>query len=122
MSEHVYPEGYLPRIVDKKVERYLKIFGAIEIAGTKLQLTGDIGSKLFGENYWKIISQYIENTRDSAKATAEESLDESWDAYVKLLSLQEDVTPKRVVPTVCINAFQNGSYSDEMEDICHVEK
>ena len=35
MSEHVYPEGYLPRIVDKKVERYLKIFGAIEIAGTK---------------------------------------------------------------------------------------
>ena len=60
--------------------------------------------------------------RDSAKATAEESLDESWDAYVKLLSLQEDVTPKRVVPTVCINAFQNGSYSDEMEDICHVEK
>ena len=94
----------------------------IEIAGTKLQLTGDIGSKLFGENYWKIISQYIENTRDSAKATAEESLDESWDAYVKLLSLQEDVTPKRVVPTVCINAFQNGSYSDEMEDICHVEK
>lgn len=94
----------------------------IEIAGTKLQLTGDIGSKLFGENYWKIISQYIENTRDSAKATAEEGLDESWDAYVKLLSLQEDVTPKRVVPTVCINAFQNGSYSDEMEDICHVEK
>lgn len=28
-------EGYLPRLVDAKVERYLRIFGAIEIAGTK---------------------------------------------------------------------------------------
>lgn len=29
------PEGYLPRIVDAQVERYLKAFGAIEIAGTR---------------------------------------------------------------------------------------
>lgn len=29
------PEGYLPRIVDAQIERYLKVFGAIEIAGTK---------------------------------------------------------------------------------------
>lgn len=29
------PEGYLPRIVDAQVERYLSIFGAVEIAGTK---------------------------------------------------------------------------------------
>ena len=28
-------EGYLPRLVDARVERYLRIFGAIEIAGTK---------------------------------------------------------------------------------------
>lgn len=28
-------EGYLPRLVDAKVGRYLRIFGAIEIAGTK---------------------------------------------------------------------------------------
>ena len=31
----VKPEGYLPRIVDEQVERYLRIFGAIEIEGTK---------------------------------------------------------------------------------------
>lgn len=29
------PQGYRPRIVDAQVERYLKIFGAVEIAGTK---------------------------------------------------------------------------------------
>ena len=31
----VKPEGYLPRIVDEQVERYLRIFGAVEIEGTK---------------------------------------------------------------------------------------
>lgn len=29
------PEGYLPRVVDEQIERYLRIFGAVEIAGTK---------------------------------------------------------------------------------------
>lgn len=29
------PEGYLPRVADAQIERYLRIFGAIEIAGTK---------------------------------------------------------------------------------------
>lgn len=31
----ITPEGYLPRIVDDQVEQYLKIFGAVEICGTK---------------------------------------------------------------------------------------
>lgn len=29
------PEGYLPRVADVQIERYLKAFGAVEIAGTK---------------------------------------------------------------------------------------
>lgn len=29
------PEGYLPRIADRLVDRYLRVFGAVEIAGTK---------------------------------------------------------------------------------------
>ncbi|MDM8163006.1 ATP-binding protein [Collinsella intestinalis] len=29
------PEGYIPRIADTQVERYLSVFGAVEIAGTK---------------------------------------------------------------------------------------
>lgn len=35
MPQTVRPEGYHPRIVDAQIERYLKIFGAVEIAGTK---------------------------------------------------------------------------------------
>lgn len=31
----VKPQGYLPRVVDAKVERFLRLFGAVEIAGTK---------------------------------------------------------------------------------------
>ena len=31
----IEPDGYLPRIVDEQVERYLRVFGAVEIAGTK---------------------------------------------------------------------------------------
>lgn len=31
----IAPEGYLPRVVDEQVERYLGVFGAVEIAGTK---------------------------------------------------------------------------------------
>lgn len=31
----VRPQGYRPRIVDAKLERYLSIFGAVEVAGTK---------------------------------------------------------------------------------------
>ena len=27
--------GYLPRLVDEQIERYLEVFGAVEVAGTK---------------------------------------------------------------------------------------
>lgn len=35
MPHSISPEGYIPRIVDEQIERYLKAFGAVEIAGTK---------------------------------------------------------------------------------------
>ena len=35
MEQSIIPDGYLPRIVDEQIERYLETFGAIEIAGTK---------------------------------------------------------------------------------------
>ncbi len=31
----VKPEGYRERIVDRQIERYLRLFGAVEVAGTK---------------------------------------------------------------------------------------
>ena len=33
-NEKIQPKGYLPRIVDKKLEKLLSMFGAVEIAGT----------------------------------------------------------------------------------------
>lgn len=35
MGSSVKPEGYIPRIADAKIERYLSLFGAVEITGTK---------------------------------------------------------------------------------------
>lgn len=32
---HLTPKGYIPRIADAKIDEYLSIFGAVEIAGTK---------------------------------------------------------------------------------------
>jgi hypothetical protein len=29
------PERYLPRLVDKRIDRYLRIFGGVEIAGVR---------------------------------------------------------------------------------------
>ena len=34
-AKFVKPEGYMPRVADAQIERYLKAFGAVEIAGTK---------------------------------------------------------------------------------------
>lgn len=35
MGVYEKPQGYIPRVVDAQIERYLRIFGAIEIAGAK---------------------------------------------------------------------------------------
>ena len=35
MKQNIAPDGYMPRIVDAQIDRYLKVFGAVEIAGTK---------------------------------------------------------------------------------------
>jgi len=35
MPGKVSPHGYMPRLVDAQIERYLSIFGAVEITGTK---------------------------------------------------------------------------------------
>lgn len=34
-AKYEKPEGYIPRVADAQIERYLKAFGAVEIAGTK---------------------------------------------------------------------------------------
>ena len=34
-SSSVAPDSYAPRIVDAKIKKYLQLFGAVEISGTK---------------------------------------------------------------------------------------
>ena len=35
VQDTLRPEGYLHRFVDEQIERYLQVFGAVEVAGTK---------------------------------------------------------------------------------------
>ncbi len=78
---------------------------------------------LFGEEYWDLIQRYITLTLDSTETTAEDDLDDDWESYINTLNLQEDIAPKRVVPTVCISYYKLGSDAmGEVEDLCHVTK
>lgn len=35
MADDIKPAGYRPRIVDTEIRRFLEVFGAVEVAGTK---------------------------------------------------------------------------------------
>lgn len=72
-------------------------------------------------DYSKLVNRYIDTTRDSSKVSANDSLDESWETYIRQLSIQEDVSPRGIVPQVCISAFEGGNF-DGKENLCHVEK
>lgn len=56
------PQGYMPRIVDAKIERYLGIFGAVEIAGTKW-----CGKTWAALRHGESVS-YVDDSLDLAKA------------------------------------------------------
>lgn len=72
-------------------------------------------------DYSKLVNRYIDTTRDSSQVSANDSLDESWETYIRQLSIQEDVSPRGIVPQVCISAFEGGNF-DGKENLCHVEK
>lgn len=76
---------------------------------------------VIGADYAKIIAQYIDTTRNSAEISADDSLDESWESYIQKLAIQEDVSPRGIIPQVCISAFEGGSFEGK-ESLCHVEK
>lgn len=62
MSDTLTPQGYIPRVVDAQIERYLGIFGAVEIAGTKW-----CGKTWSGLHHAKSVS-YIDESEDVARA------------------------------------------------------
>ena len=72
-------------------------------------------------DYSALVNRYIDTTRDSSQISANDSLDESWETYIRQLSIQEDVSPRGIVPQVCISAFEGGNF-DGKENLCHVEK
>lgn len=76
--------------------------------------------KVLGD-YADIINQYIETVRNSSVKTNNDNLDASWESYIDKLTVQEQVSPRGIVPEVCISAFEGGSF-EGMEDLCHVKK
>lgn len=78
-------------------------------------------NELLGD-YAGIIKKYIEITKESSELGKNSSLDESWETYIQTLALQEEITPRGLVPEVCVSAFEGGSYGTLLEGICHVEK
>lgn len=84
----------------------------------------EVGETLFGDK-WVEIKTYMDNTVNSNTSSNEDSLDQAWVEYTRLLNNQANNTSgdsDRVVPTVCINYFQSGSYdSEELEALCHVQ-
>lgn len=56
------PQGYLPRAVDAQIERYLNVFGAVEIAGTKW-----CGKTWAALEHGKSVS-YVDESLDLAEA------------------------------------------------------
>ena len=61
-AKYEKPEGYMPRVADAQIERYLKAFGAVEIAGTK-----------WCGKTWSALMQgasvsYVDETLDLARA------------------------------------------------------
>ena len=82
------------------------------------------GADKFNEllgGYAGIINKYIEITKESSELGKNSSLDESWETYIQTLALQEEITPRGLVPEVCVSAFEGGNYGT-LEGICHVEK
>lgn len=71
--------------------------------------------------YAYIIQKYITTTRESTIQDAEDNLDESWETYVNQVALQQEVSPRGIVPEVCVSYFESGSL-DGKESLCHVEK
>lgn len=63
------PAGYIPRLVDRRIARYLDLFGAVEIRGTKW--CGKTWSaKAFGESTVRVDSSAVKPLVESDPALA----------------------------------------------------
>ncbi len=72
-------------------------------------------------NVSKLISQYITLTEESTEDSANETLDSSWETYVKEILTQQELCTERMVPTYTMGSFEAGYYTSEMEEIAYVD-
>lgn len=69
-----------------------------------------------------MINLYINQTRSAAETSADETLDDSWQTYVRQNKLYEQYQSKWLIPTSAIAYFQYGEFTEEVEEIAHVKK
>lgn len=72
-------------------------------------------------NVKTLITQYITLTKENNTDSAEDSLDSSWETYIKEINMQQTLAKDRMVPTYTMGSFEAGYYTSEMEDIAYVD-
>lgn len=88
----------------------------------KSKYNGKSFEDILGKEVADNIAAYIQKTIDKTASDNEESLDTSWETYVKKLNVQEEAAQSRILPTACVSAFESGSFNGVTEDLCHVKK
>jgi hypothetical protein len=68
-----------------------------------------------------LISQYVTLTKESSVESANDSLDGSWETYIKEINLETELATQRMIPTIGIAAFESGNLTAAMEEICYVD-
>jgi hypothetical protein len=72
-------------------------------------------------NIADLISQYVTLTKESSVESANDSLDGSWETYIKEINLETELATQRMIPTIGIAAFESGNLTAAMEEICYVD-
>ena len=67
------------------------------------------------------IEQYITLTESASKDSSDDSLDSSWETYIKEINIQTNLATDRMVPVLGVAAFESGNLTSEMEEICYVD-
>ena len=100
-------------------EENIKKFGADKFN----ELLGDYAGIINKSGAWYAYNgEKIGQGRENAKNYLKENpLICEEETYIQTLALQEEITPRGLVPEVCVSAFEGGNYGT-LEGICHVEK
>ena len=68
-----------------------------------------------------LINQYVTLTKETSVESANDSLDGSWETYIKEINLETALATQRMIPTIGIAAFESGNLTAAMEEICYVD-